>query len=63
LKGGNVLRLRIEVNIEQSDYGRGGLHLRQEMSVDDLDFLEMAKVLGQFQELAERVNKERGVKK
>jgi len=56
-----MLNLRIEVNISQ-DYGQGNLHLREEIQIAEVDFLEMAKILGQFNELADRVRKERGNK-
>ncbi len=57
-----MLNLRIEVSISQSNYGQGNLHLREELEIAEVDFLEMAQILGQFKELADRVRKERGKK-
>ncbi len=56
---GTMLNLRIEVNVSQSEYGSGGLHLREEIDIREGDFLEMAKILGQFHDLAEKIKRER----
>lgn len=56
---GTMLNLRIEVNVSNANYGGGGLHLREEIEMEDTDFLEMAKILGQFHDLAEKIKRER----
>ncbi len=58
-KRNKMLNLRIEVNLVQSEYGSGGLHLREEIEIAQADFLEMAKILGQFHDLAEKIKRER----
>ena len=59
LRRRKMLNLRIEVNVSQSSYGSGGLHLREEIEIPEADFLEMAKILGQFHDLAEKIKRER----
>ena len=58
-KRGKMLNLRIEVNVSQSEYSSGGLHLREDLHIHEMDFLEMAKILGQFHDLAEKIKRER----
>jgi hypothetical protein len=54
-----MLNLRISVNVSQSNYGSGGLHLQEEIEIAEADFVEMAKILGQFHDLAEKIKRER----
>lgn len=52
---GQNLRVRIEISVEQKNYN-GGLRLMQEFTLGARDFLEMAKILGQFDELAKKIS-------
>jgi hypothetical protein len=60
------MRLRIQVSIEQDQYtpGKqpdysvsGNLQLHEDFEVGNLQFLEVCRILGQFDELAKKVKK------
>lgn len=51
---GHNIRIRIAISVEQKNY-TGGLRLEQEFAIGARDFLEMAKVLGQFDDLAKKI--------
>ena len=55
--GGKVtLRLRINVSIEPGDYssGNGQLQINEQFEVPNLGFLEMCRILGEFDALAQK---------
>jgi len=49
-------RLMVQIMIH-SDYDR--LEVREEIEIDEMGFLEIAKLLGRFHELAQQIKKER----
>lgn len=51
------LKVRIEISVEQENYS-GGLRLAQQFTLSARDFLEMAKILGQFDDLAKKISAE-----
>ena len=54
------MKLRISISIEP-EYGKenvqGNLQLNEQFEVGSLDFLEVCRILGQFDELAKKVKK------
>ena len=49
--------LRIEVSISDRESGYGRLGVSETVLVNSRSFLEMAKILGQFHDLAESIKK------
>lgn len=54
-----VLSVRISVEIHQ-EY-QGSLRISDEFTIKEMDFKEMCKVIGQFEDLATRVKKENNI--
>ena len=54
-------KLTIQIYIS-SDYS-DRLELREELDMGEMNFLEMASILGDFSKLARRIKEERGDKK
>ncbi len=50
----NKMRLSIRVSI-RSEQGMGHLEVSEELLLDARNFMDMCRVLGQFQELAEKI--------
>jgi len=49
--------LRIHIEIEDRRYHQGRLSISESLYLNVADFLTMAKILGQFHELAEQIKK------
>jgi len=49
--------LRVDVSITDTQSGYGRLAVTEAVSVNTASFLEMAKILGQFHDLAESIKK------
>jgi hypothetical protein len=59
----NLLAIRIQVSIQPQDYSSGGVNLTEEFKVSQVEFMEVCKILGQFHDLAVKIERERGVPK
>lgn len=57
------LQIRINISIEKSPYFNERLTVKQEFTVKNQDFIGVCKILGQIDELAEKVKKEYGAEK
>lgn len=57
----NLLTLRVQVSIQPQDYSTGGINLLEEFKVSQVEFMEVCKILGQFHDLATKIERERGV--
>ncbi len=53
------MTIRIEVRIEQEPRFGQALRLDQEFQIPAASFLELAQILGRFEELAQRIRNER----
>jgi hypothetical protein len=51
----NQFSLRVTAEITDTRYGGSPLRLSEEVRLDVLGFLEMAKILGRFHDLAEEL--------
>ncbi len=51
----NKLTLRIQVSIEQPHSGYGRLQIVDEIHLDARGFMEICKLLGEFQSLADKL--------
>jgi hypothetical protein len=47
--------VEIDVNVRPSDYSSNGLRLSERLTVSAGDFFQLAAILGQFHELAEKI--------
>lgn len=56
------LQLDISIRLTDSQYGGQGLSMNQSIFIKSIQFLEVAKILGQFHELALQIERERGGK-
>ena len=52
------MQVRISVSIYNQQTS-GSLNVEEVFVINDIEFLEMSKILGQFHELAQRVKSER----
>ena len=50
----NALELTISINIRQSGYGGNSLSLNNTIVLPAKDFLDMCRILGEFQTLADK---------
>lgn len=55
-----VLSLRISIEIHQEYPASGNLRISDEFNIKEMDFMEMCKIIGQFEDLATKVKKEQG---
>lgn len=55
---GNDMTVRIDVRIWQNTSG-GALNITEEFVIEQTKFNEMCKILGQFDDLANRIRQER----
>jgi len=55
---GDEMQVTVRVDIYQPQ-GGGSINVNESFEVNDCDFIEMAKILGQFHELAKRIKSER----
>lgn len=55
------LMVRINIQINQRNYG-GALNISEEFVIEQTDFTEMCKILGQFNDLAKKIRTERAKK-
>lgn len=58
----NPISLNISIRIQQQYPTSGYMVLENQLQLNAQDFLEMAKILGQFNDLATRVENEKGFK-
>jgi hypothetical protein len=56
----NPITMHISIRIQQQYPTSGYLVLENQLELDAQDFLEMSKILGQFQDLATRIKNEKG---
>ena len=50
-----ILRITAEIVPQRSDYGSGTLRVYQEISIPAKEFLELCRILGEFDELAKKI--------
>lgn len=58
MKNQDMFLLQISARIEQRGDGYGGLRIEENIEIKASDFIEMAKILGQFHDLAQKVKNE-----
>ncbi len=54
----NELELTIQIWVRNAKMGGGALELRESVYLKASDFMEMCRILGQFQQLAQKIQKE-----
>ena len=51
------LEIQIQIYVRQSKGSYGQIELSQRFTISDRNFLEICKILGQFEELADKIKK------
>lgn len=54
------LRISLQVTDKEGRYYNQPLEMQQSLDLGMMDFLEMAKILGQFYDLANQIKQQRG---
>lgn len=54
-----TLTLRVQVQLQQKNYGSGSFHLSEDVEIPVSGFLEVCQVLGQFHTLIETFKRRR----